>query len=1107
MILSLSNAFIKRPVLTTVCSIVIVLVGLICVAFLPLDKLPEIAPRQITVTANYIGADAKTTEDNVTTVLERRINGTERVRWITSNTDNTGTVSINVSFPTEMDRNTAQVLVQNRVSQAQSDLPAVVNQSGVTTEAQSPTVTLVYAFYSDKDEQGNYFYDPTFLFNYVDRYIFNEVAGLPGVGSVNIVGAAEYAMRIWLDPEKLAARNLTASDILNVLQTQNADVGAGRIGQLPNLGDHQFEIPLRVAGRFTTPKEAEDLVVQVGNNGTLIRIGDVGRAELGLANYNTLVEVDGYPGVALLIYQQPGTNAVETAEAAKAKIAELQEGFPPGLNTVIGLDSTLFIDASLQDLVVTLIQAIALVVLVIFIFLQDWRTTIIPGIAIPVALIGTMIGLKAFGFTLNQLSLFACVLAAGLVVDDGIVIVEAISEKLDQGMRPLQAAMDAMEELFGATLATSIVLMAVFVPVTFFPGTTGIVYRQFAITIIGAVIVSTFNAVSFSPTMSAILLSAGEKKHGPLAIFFNWFNGVFDWILGGYRRFITFLTRIKIVVMVLFVLGLFATYQIYTTMPSGFIPAEDQGYFIGILEAPPGVSMNYTYNIVQQAAQIVKDNPNSEQILEHVVSVTGFSFDGFNANKGVIFIKLKPWEERPRATNSVFGMIQSLNRSFGQEINGARVIAANAPAVDGLSNFDGSEIFIQDRQLKGMDVLIDNTQQVMAKANQRPEIAFVFTPFTFDSPLMEISINREKANAQNVNISEILTTLQVYIGSRFVNQFVFDGRLYRVFAQAEAEARSNPQDIQRLYVRSRSGDVIPLSNFVTLTPTTYPPILNRYKTYPAIKLIAVPADGYSSGQVIQAMEEVANATLQPGFGYEWTNTAFEERSSAGAAPIVFGLAFVIVFLVLAAQYESYIDPTIILLTVPLAILGALGAIWLRANLVQPLSINPGAGIWPTLNNNMYAQVALVMLIGLAAKNAILIVEFANQSRDLGMNITQAAIYAAEKRFRPILMTAISSLVGFAPLLAASGAGAISRWSLGTAIFGGLAFATVLSLVLVPILYIVVKNFEDNVLKGQSSSPKPPPPPSPPPEKAESAKTQSTKNENQTEAGIQAIDPT
>lgn len=1060
MLLSLATPFIKRPVLSTVCSILIILVGTISMALLPLDKLPEIAPKQISVTANYVGADAKTAVDNVTNVLEREINGTEDVRWISSNTTNTGTATINVTFPVEKDTNTAQVLVQNRVAQAQSSLPQAVLATGITTEKQSPSVTLAYTFYSEKDSNGKDIYDTNFVFNYVDRYIWNELRRIEGVGSLAAFGGAKYSMRIWVDPDKLAGRGLTATDVVNAIAGQNIDVGAGGIGQPPGPESQEFEIPLRVAGRFTTEAEAEDLVVKVGDNGTLIRIKDIGRAELGLENYSTLAILDGNNRtVALVVYQLPGTNAVETADAIKAKMAELEKSFPPGIKTAIVLDNTLFVNASLRDLAITLIQAIALVVLIIFVFLQDWRTTIIPAIAIPVALIGMMIGLLAFGFSLNQLTLFACVLATGLVVDDGIVVVEAVSNKLAQGMRPLQAALDAMEELVGAVISSSVVLMAVFIPVSFFPGTTGIVYKQFALGIATAILFSTFNALTFSPTMSAILLRRPEPVKGPLGSFFALFNRGFDWFKDGYRKFIEFLTRIKLVVIAIFVTGLVLTGWMYQTLPQGFIPEEDQGYFFMVIEAPPGVSLNYTASVNEEVMAEVMQFAE----VEHAMLMTGFSFDGQNSNKGLGFVKLLPWEERKGAKHSVFGVTQRLNQQLAQNINRARAFAVNAPPVDGLSSFGGLEIYIQDRQLKGMEALIDNTRRVIEAANQRPEIGRALTTFTFDSPIFEADIDRNKANAQNVAISEILTTLQTYLGGNFVNQFVLDGRLYRVFAQAEGDLRANPNDIERLYVRSRDGAMVQLSNLLEIKETTYPPIVTNYNVYPAIKINISPAQGYSSGQVIQIMEEITEQALQPGFGYEWTTTAAEEKSAGGAAPIVFGLGFVMVFLVLAAQYESYIDPTIIMLTVPLAILGALGGIWLRATFIQT------SGIWPILNNDIFTQVGLVMLIGMATKNAILIVEFANQSRELGMSITQAAIYAAEQRFRPILMTAISTVFGFMPLLVASGPGAISRWSLGTAIFGGMLVATALSLLFVPNLYIVIKSIEENFLKGGGKS--------------------------------------
>lgn len=1061
--MSISSSFIKRPVLTTVCSIVIVLAGLISLALLPLDKLPEMAPKQVSVTGTYIGADAKTTLNNVTTVLEREINGVDNMKWMNSNTTNSGISTINVSFPTEIDVNEAQVLVQNRVSQASSSLPSVVTQSGVSTSKRSSSTTLVLAFYSDQDEEGNYIYDTTYLNNYVDRYIWNEIRRLPGVGDLTLGGGGKYAMRIWVDQDALAARGLTASDVVRVIEEQNRDVGAGAVGKQPAPPDQQFELPLRIRGRFSTAEEAEDLIVKVSDNGTITRIGDIGRAELGQETYDLESEFNGDPAVALLIYQLPGTNAVETAQAVFDKMAELEASFPPGFNYAVANDNTIFIDASLQDLSITLMQSIGLVVLIIFVFLQDWRTTVIPAIAIPVALIGAMIAALALGFSLNQLTLFACVLATGLVVDDGIVVVEAVSSKLSQGMRPLQAALDAMQELQGATISTSIVLLAVFIPVSFFPGTTGIVYKQFALIIAAAITFSTFNALTFSPAMSAILLRPSQPVRGPLGLFFAGFNRLFGWISAGFKGLIIFLTHIRIVVIGLFIGGLILTAWIYTNTPQGFVPEEDQGYFLVLTEAPAGVSLNVTADLNRQVAQQIEDFPE----IETTFWLAGFSFDGQNTNKGIFFVKLKDWNERQGAESSVFGLINRANQRFQQNITAGTVFAVNAPPVDGLSSTGGLELYIQDRRLLGIDPLVDNANRVVAAAQERPGV-IAFTTFTSNSPMLELSIDRDRVKAQNVNIDELLSTVSTFMGSNFVNQFVLDGRLYRVYVQSDTTLRDNPEDIRNLYVRSNAGEVIPLGDLMDEDAITYPPILTNYNTYPAVKLQVIPLPGFSSGQAIAAMESIAAEVLQPGFGYEWTNTAAEEKSSGGAAPIIFGLAFVMVFLVLAAQYESYVDPTIIMLTVPLAILGALGAILFRAMVVQGFD-----SIWPILNNNIYAQVGLVMLIGMAAKNTILIVEFANQARATGMGITQAAIFAAEQRFRPILMTAFSTLLGFVPLLIASGAAAVSRWSLGTSVFGGMALSTVISLLFAPILYIVIKNFEQIILGGPPQTSLPP----------------------------------
>ncbi|GAB1545409.1 efflux RND transporter permease subunit [Scytonema sp. NUACC21] len=887
MLLSIADIFIKRPILTTVCTVLILLIGGIATPLLPLDKLPEMALKQVTVTANYLGTDAKTAEENVTTVLERQINGTEQVMYMSSQTTNNGDTTINISFPTEMDRNTAQVLVQNNVAIAEAELPEAVNRTGVITQKQSPTITLAYAFYSEKNQNGNFTYDNVFISNYVDRQVLDEIKRIEGVGYTRIVGERKYAMRIWLDPDALAARNLTAQDVINAISEQNIQVGAGRIGQQPTASEQQYEIALRAIGRFTTPAEAEDIVVKVGGDGTLTRVKDVGRAEVGAQDYSTTTLFDSSPAVILVIYQLPGTNAWNTASSIKATMAELEQNLPPGLKATVALDNTLFVAASLDEAFKTLMEAVALVFLVIFIFLQDWRTTIIPSIAIPVSLIGTMACAYAFGFTLNQLTLFGVILATGLVVDDGIVVVEAISAKLSQGMKPLQAALDAMEELTSATIATSVVLMAVFIPVTFFPGTTGIVYKQFALIIAFSIAISTFNALSLSPSMSAIIMRPQQEVHGPLGWFFRWFNRGFDWFQIVYVKAVKFLIWIRLLVIPVFIAGLVATGWIYQTTPQGFIPEEDQGYLFAIIEAPSGVSLNYSVNLVKRITEEVM-LPLPE--IEHVVGNAGFGFEGNASNKALFFVKLKEWEERPGADKSVFGILQKINEGLRQKVPEARAIAVNAPPVDGLGSTGGFELYVQNRAALPMEALIDNTQKMIEAAQKRPELAGVFTQFTFNTPMMQIVIDRNQAKAQNIQVSDIFNTMQTYLGASFVNQYVLNGRLYRVYAQAEGESRSDPEDISRLYVRSQDGNLVQLNMVVQLEKVSYPPIVTHYNVYPSIKIQGAPAPGYSTAQAIKVMEEIADEVLQPGFGYAWTGTAFQEKSSGGAAPIIFGLA-------------------------------------------------------------------------------------------------------------------------------------------------------------------------------------------------------------------------
>ncbi|NES06690.1 MAG: efflux RND transporter permease subunit [Okeania sp. SIO2F4] len=1058
MLLSIADNFIKRPVLTTVCTIIIILAGTISIPLLPIAQLPQLANTEIQVSSTYIGADAQTTENTVTTILEREINGVEDMKYMYSNTTNSGQTSINIVFPNDVDRNTAQVNVQNRVSQAEPSLPDSIRQTGVKVEAASPNILLVIATYSEKDENGNFYYNDNFMSNYIDLNVLDEIKRIPGVGQATIFGERKYAMRIWLNPQKMAARELTAQDVVNALQEQNIQVGAGKIGQNPAPPDLVYEIPLQAIGRMKNAEEFEDLVLRVGENGTLVKVRDVGRAELGAENYDLAATYNGVPTAGLGIYQLPGSNALATAKQVKATMAALSESFPPGLKYDIAYDTTLFVEVSLQEVIITLLQAVSLVVLIIFIFLQDWRATLIPAIAIPVALIGAMAGLKMLNFEINTLTLFACTLASGLVVDDAIVIVEAVSSKIEQGMKARQAALDSMEELTGATLATSLVLMAVFIPVSFFPGTTGVIYKQFALTIAFAVACSTFNALTFSPSMAGLLLRQKQEATGPLGWIFDKFNQGFGWLQDKYAKLVSFLTRINVIVMGIFIAGLVATVWMYGIVPSGFVPQEDQGYFIVIYQASDGVSLNYTAN----AADKIQQEIDKIDEIESSFGIAGFGFDGTNPSQGVFFVLLKPWEERTLAEQSVYGITRRLNGAL-QGIKEVNAFAVNAPPVPGLGSTGGFEFQLQDRSGGlPLQALLENGNRLIGAANspEHPSLQGVYSQFSANKPQKKIEVLRDRAKALNVNVNDIFSTLQTYLGSSYVNDFVLGQRQYRVYVQAEPNFRAKPEDIDQLYVRSLNGEMISLGSLVKIEDFFGPEIITHYNIFRSMKIQGGPAPGYSSGQAIASMEEASSQLLDPGFGYAWQGSALEEKSSGGAAPVIFGLGFVMVFLVLAAQYESYIDPMIIMLSVPLAVLGALVAIWFRANILM------AGSVWPVVTNDVYAQVALVMLIGLASKNSILIVEFANQLRDKGLSITKAAIQAAEQRFRPIQMTAISSLIGFMPLVIATGAGSSSRWSLGTAIFGGMLFGTLLSLLITPNLYIAVKNFESRFLKGE-----------------------------------------
>jgi len=1034
------NFFIKRPVFATVCAMILLLVGAISIPTLPISQFPDIAPTQISVQANYIGADAETVEKTVTNLLEREINGVEGLRYMTSSSSNSGTTAITATFDSSRNKDIAAVDVQNRVSLAEPQLPEAVLQTGVTVSKESSNILMAMSVYTTDGA-----YDDIFLSNYADLYIVDALRRVNGVGNVVIFGERTYAVRLWLNPQQLASRNLTPQDVVDALQEQNVQVGAGQLGQSPADESQQFQIDLRAVSRFQNIEEFENLIIKTGDDSQLVRFSDVGRVELGAENYGTFLRFRGQEAIGLGIYQLPGSNALEVARGVKAEMAQLADQFPPGMEYGIGFDTTDYVEQSLTEVVWTLVQAVVLVVLVIFIFLQDWRTTIIPAVTIPVALIGTFAIVKIFGFSINSLTLFGLTLATGMVVDDAIVVVEDIARKIqDLGMPPARAAIAAMQELTGAVIATSLVLMAVFIPVAFFPGTTGALYRQFALTIAFAIALSTFNALTLTPTLSGLLLRQKPPMGGWLGAIFNRFNHFLDWLRRSYRRTLELLNAVKPLVLAGFVALLVITGWLYRSVPSAFLPDEDQGYFITILQGPEGVSLSYTSEVMRQVEEDILALPG----VRATFAVGGFSFSGSTSNTGVVFTTLEPWSERGPG-ESAQALIGQLFGKFSQ-ITEARVLPVNPPAIQGLGQFGGFQYQLQDRRGNlGINALVEKMGELLGAANQNPNLQNVFSTYSAATPQILVEVNRDRAKALDVNIDNIFGTLQTYIGSRYVNDFTQGQRTYRVYVQADQQFRANPDDIDKLYVRSERDEMIPLGNLVTLTTTTGAQTINHYNLFRSVEINGAPAPGVSSGIALDTMEEISAQVLPPSMGFEWSGSSLEEIESGNQAPIIFGLGLVFVFLVLAAQYESFVDPVVILFAVPLAVLGALLAQTLRG-----------------LPNDVYCQIGLVMLIGLASKNSILIVEFANQLRAEGLPIVKSAFEAAEQRMRPILMTAISTLSSIFPLVIATGAGAGSRQSLGTAVFGGMFVATFLSLFIVPILYVVIKQLSDRFFGGR-----------------------------------------
>ena len=1023
--------FIHRPVFSTVCALLIILAGATVIPTLPISQFPNLAPPQVSVFSVYTGASAQTVESAVTTPLEQQINGSEGMKYLTSSSSNDGVSQILATYDLNRDPDLASVDIQNRVNTALGRLPNAVKQVGITVQKSSENFVLGAAVFSPDAR-----YSTLFMSNYLDVYVRDNLKRVPGVAEVFIFGERKYSMRLWLDPVRMASRGLTAPDVVNALSEQNVEVAAGQVGSQPAIPGQQFQISVRAIGRLSEAGQFDNIILKSNNDGTLVRLRDVGHAELGAEDYGSNLDYNGHESVGIGITQLSTANALDVDRRCIAELDRLSKRFPPGMKYELAFDTTDAVGESIRDVVGTLGAAIVLVVLVIFVFLEDWRSTIIPSVTIPVSLIGTFAFVKLLGFSINTLTLFGITLATGLVVDDAIVVIENIERHLQEGEHdPTKASSDAMKEVTGAVIATSLVLVAVFVPVAFFPGTTGILFRQFALTIAFSITISAFNALTLTPSLSALLLG---RSHGEKNWFFQRVDRAIAAVTRGYVRALRAFLRHEGVALVLFFVGLGLAYFVFQRVPKGFVPNEDQGWAMIVIQAPSGASIEYTKKIGDQVTAISKKFPE----IEGTFAVSGFSFGGSAPNRGIVFLALKPYSQRKGKEHTASAIIHRMRGPlFG--ISGAIVVPFEPPAVQGLGAFGGFQFEVQDQGNHTLQELDKATHDMIREGNSRKDLAGLFTSYTASDPQFVVTIDREKAKSLHVPLSQITDTLSVYMGSAYINDFDFNNRSYRVYVQAEKQFRSHPQDIKEYYVRSESGAMIPLENLVAISQTAAPQVISHYNLFRSTELSGAAAPGYSSGQAIDVMQQLSAKVLPQGFTYEWSGISLEELQSGTTTLILFGLGTLVVYLTLSAQYESFVLPFIILLAVPMALLGALSAQWLRGQ-----------------QNDVYCQVGLVMLVGLASKNAILIVEFAEQLRERGMTIVDAAVEAARIRLRPILMTSFAFILGVVPLVTASGAGENGRHSVGTTVFGGMIMSTILNLFFIPVLYLLIEGFRE-----------------------------------------------
>jgi hydrophobic/amphiphilic exporter-1 (mainly G- bacteria), HAE1 family len=1027
------NFFVHRPIVAMVIAIVIVIVGGVSMIGLPIEQYPNLTPPIVQVRATYTGANAINVEESVAAPLEQEINGVDNMLYMKSVNSNDGTMTIEISFEVGTDPDMNTVLAQNRVTAASARLPQEVTKYGVTTKKSLPNILMLVTLTSD----GRY--DQDFLGNYALINIKDQLARVKGIGRVDVIGASNYSMRIWVKPDRLSKLGITIPEILTAINQQNVIVPGGKFGGNPAPAGTEFTYTVRLPERFNSPESFEEIVIRTHPDGSQVKIGDIASVKLGVETYDMIPRLNKETCAIIGLYQAPGSNAVELAENIRSEMEMLSKNFPESVKYDVSLDSTLPITAGIRDIVVTLFEALFLVVLVVFLFIQDWRATLIPTLAIPVSLIGAFIFFPLLGFTINVLSLLGLVLAIGIVVDDAIVVVEAVQVNIEKGMNAKEATLDAMSKVTAPVIATTLVLIAVFIPVAAMAGITGILYQQFAITIVVSVIVSSINALSLSPALCALLLKKPKPYKGPLGWFFGKFNKGMDKSTDSYMSFTNIVTRkLKRGVVFVVVITIFAGIT-GKLVPGGFIPEEDMGYFFVNIQLPNASSLQRTNEIAKQCEDILMNNPD----VEYVTTAAGFSMllsGALLSNTGFIFVTLNNWEDREETAKEI---VQKLNIQFAQKIKGAQVFAFGPPAIPGLGNGSGFSMMIQDRAGNTPAYLAENGMKFMLAARERKEINSVFTPFQASVPQRYMDIDKEKALKLGVSLNELYTTVGAFMGGAYVNDFTRFGRLYKTYIQAEPEYRADESQIQNFFIKNQDGNMVPLATLATVVPVSGPDFTNRFNLYRAVEITGTPAPGYTSTQAMEALEEVAAEVLPPDMSYSWNAMSYQEKQASGSLGMIMTFSLIFVFLILAAQYESWSLPFAILLGTPFAIFGALLFLWL------------GRQISPTFENNIFAQVSYVMLVGMAAKNAILIVEFANDEFKKGISLFDAAILAAKSRFRPILMTAFSFILGVLPLVIASGSGAEARKVMGVALLGGMTIATFLGVFFYPMLYVLI----------------------------------------------------